>query len=92
MLLPDPYSAGAAVHAARRMLNEHTKGLQRGRIMNTTTGQLLKLATSGLTGRREADIVYLNEQIAVYGSDPQIAPVLRNILGSIMISEIGERA
>lgn len=60
--------------------------------MNTTTGQLLKLATSGLTGKRETDIVYLNEQIAVYGSDPQIAPVLRNILGAIMVSEIGGRA
>ena len=60
--------------------------------MNTTTGQLLKLATSGLTGKREADITYLNEQIAAYRSDPQIVPVLRNILGSIMISENGGRA
>lgn len=59
--------------------------------MNTTTGQLLKLATSGLTGRREADIVYLNEQIVLYGSDPQIVPVLRNILGSIMVTGISGR-
>ena len=59
--------------------------------MNTTTGQLLKLATSGLTGRREADIAYLNEQIALYGSDPQIVPVLRNILGSIMVTGISGR-
>lgn len=57
--------------------------------MNTTTGQLIKLATSGLTGKREADIAYLNEQITVYGSDPQITPILRNILGSIMVSEAG---
>ena len=64
------------------------KGLLKGgEKMNTATGQLLKLATSGLTGRREADIIYLNEQIAEYGSDPQIVPVLRNILGSIMVSE-----
>ncbi len=60
--------------------------------MNATTGQLLKLATSGLTGKREADIAYLNKQITVYGSDPQIVPILRNILGSIMIPEIGGRA
>ncbi len=62
-----------------------------GKMMNTTTGQLLKLATSGLTGRREADIVYLNEQIVLYGSDPQIVPVLRNILGSIMVTGISGR-
>lgn len=87
MLLPDPYSAGTAVYAAWRMLNEH-EGVTKGeKTMNTTTGQLLKLATSGLTGRRETDIVYLNEQIAVYESDPQIVPVLRNILGSIMVSD-----
>ena len=68
-------------------------GIMKGeKTMNTTTGQLLKIATSGLTGRREADIAYLNEQIAVYGSDSQIAPVLRNILGSIMVSEIGRSA
>ena len=81
------------VHGARRMLNVKIMGLHKGeKTMNTTSGQLLKIATSGLTGRREADIAYLNEQIAVYGSDPQIAPVLRNILGSIMVSEIGVQA
>ena len=27
----------------------------------------------------------LNEQLSVYETDPQIAPVLRNILGSLVV-------
>lgn len=56
--------------------------------MNMTTKQLLKIATSGLTGRREKDIAYLNEQILEFGSDDQIVPVLKNILGSLLFAEI----
>ena len=57
--------------------------------MNMTTKQLLKIATSGLTGRREKDIAYLNEQILFFGSNDQIVPVLKNILGSLLYTEAG---
>lgn len=60
--------------------------------MNMTTKQLLKIATSGLTGRREQDIAFLNEQILFFGSNDQIVPVLKNILGSLLYTEIGTTA
>ncbi len=52
--------------------------------MSTAARQVLKLATSGLTGRRERDIAYLKEQIVVFGSDAQVVAALRNILGSLV--------
>lgn len=43
----------------------------------------LKAVTSGLTGHRERDIAYLNEQIMEYRADAQLVAVLQNILGCL---------
>ena len=47
--------------------------------MNTTT-MMLRAATSGLTGHRERDIAYLNEQIQEYRCNEQIVSILRNVM------------
>ena len=52
--------------------------------MSTKTMMELQLATIGLTGRREKDICYLQEQIRVYGEDKQILPILKQILKSLL--------
>ncbi len=61
-----------------------------GVIMSTAARQVLKLATSGLTGRRERDIAYLKEQIVVFGADAQVVTVLKSILGSLMWEAVQE--
>lgn len=50
--------------------------------MNNTS--MLKIVTSGLTGHRERDIVYLTEQIREYRADEQLVAVLQNILGCLV--------
>ena len=47
------------------------------------TGSMLNLVTSGLTGHRERDIVYLTERIRENSADTQLVSVLKNILGSL---------
>ena len=54
--------------------------------MSTTTNITLKIATSGLTGRREADIAYLQEQILEYADDAQTVATLNSILRSLAFS------
>ena len=54
--------------------------------MSTTTNITLKNATSGLTGRREADITYLREQILEYAGDAQVIAALNSILSSLTVT------
>lgn len=60
--------------------------------MNMTTRQLLKIATSGLTGKREQDIAYLNEQIRTFRSDERIVAALEGILSSLTVCEMVQSA
>ena len=55
--------------------------------MNTMTNQMLKAATSGLTGRREHDIAYLREQIREYHAEETLVMILENILGCLAMPE-----
>ena len=51
--------------------------------MNTMTNQMVRMATIGLTGRREYDIAYLKEQICMFSDNEYVVSVLRNILSCL---------
>ncbi len=52
----------------------------------------LKIATSGLTGRRACDIPYLKAQIRENAEDPVLASLLTGILSALCFPEAGEAA
>ena len=56
--------------------------------MNKTIEKKLRLITRGLTGRREMDIVFLQENIEKYRDDQDIAKALKRILGCLTVAEM----
>ena len=56
--------------------------------MNTTIEKKLRSITRGLTGRREMDIVFLQEKIEKYSDDPEITKALKRILGCLVVAEM----
>ena len=56
--------------------------------MNTTIERKLRSITRGLTGRREMDIVFLQEKIEKYSYDPEITKALKRILGCLAVAEM----
>ena len=63
-----------------------------GRKMNMVLEQKLKIATSGLTGLRERDILYLRGQMQAFAGDAAVTARLANILSAICIPEFAEEA
>ena len=55
--------------------------------MNTMTNQLVKMATVGLTGRREYDITYLKEQISMFSDNESVVSILKNVLSCLAGAE-----
>ena len=55
--------------------------------MNMTTNSALRYATRNLTGKREADIAFLKEQIIKNKFDAQINAALERILNCICFAE-----
>ena len=56
--------------------------------MNKTTEQTLRYITRGLTGRRESDIVFLQDMIEEYRYDSRITAALRRILNCLVVAEM----
>ena len=56
--------------------------------MNAITDQTLRYITSGLTGRREKDIVFLQDKIEEFRYDLRISEALQRILRCLTFTEI----
>lgn len=56
--------------------------------MNKHTEMELRSITSGLTGRREMDIVFLQQNIEKYSHDPAVSTALKRILGCLTVAEM----
>lgn len=56
--------------------------------MNTGIEKKLRLITRGLTGRREMDIVFLQENIEKFNDDPDITKALKRILNCLTVAEM----
>ena len=56
--------------------------------MNKQTEMELRSITNGLTGRREMDIVFLQQNIEKYSYDPAVSNVLKRILGCLIVAEM----
>lgn len=56
--------------------------------MNTNLETKLRSITNGLTGRREMDIVFLQEKIEKYSFDPEVTTALKRILGCLTVAEM----
>jgi len=56
--------------------------------MNKITENTLRTITRGLTGRREMDIVFLQDKIEKYSFDPEVTSALKRILGCLTVAEM----
>ncbi|MBR2562497.1 MAG: hypothetical protein IKE31_10195 [Eubacterium sp.] len=57
-------------------------------MMNKSTEQTLRYITRGLTGRRESDIVFLQEKIEEYSFDTRVTAALKRILNCLVVAEM----
>ena len=56
--------------------------------MEKNTEMKLRSITRGLTGSREMDIVFLQENIEKYSYDPAVASALKRILSCLTVAEM----